>query len=84
MRVATQFSGSLGPNAAGRWFTFGWPSAWHVAWYMMPTTPVPGAPEVVWSVQVERADPSRVTYWITVRNLTNRPITFDGRYAVFN
>jgi hypothetical protein len=50
----------------------------------MPTTVRLGAPEVEWSVAVERADASRCTYWITVKNLTSVPVTFEGRYAVLN
>ena len=54
MYTGVQFTGSLGPNASQRWFTYGWNAASHVVWYMMPTTVQPGAPEVEWSVGVER------------------------------
>jgi hypothetical protein len=84
MRVGVQFTGSLGPNQTGRWFTFNWPEGWHVAWYMMPITPALGAPELQWDVAVERGDPQRVTYWLTVTNLAGKPINFEGRYAVLN
>ncbi len=84
MRVGTQFQGTLGPNGSGRWFTFQWPADWHVVWHMMPTTPVQGGPEVEWEVEVERASTAHVTYWLTVRNLTNTQINFEGRYAVMN
>lgn len=84
MRVGVQFTGSLGANQSRRWFTFGWPAGWHVVWYMMPTTPAIGAPELDWDVAVERADPSHVTYWLTVKNLTGKTINFEGRYAVLN
>jgi hypothetical protein len=50
----------------------------------MPTTPRTGAPELNWTVEVERADANACTYWITVRNLTPVPVTFEGRYAVLN
>jgi hypothetical protein len=33
---------------------------------------------------VERASTDRVTYWITVKNLTTVPVTFEGRYTVLN
>ena len=82
MWTGVQFSGSLGPNASNRWFTFNWPTNWHVVWYMMPTSPVSGAPQLDWDVAVERADASHCTYWITVKNLTNQTVTFEGRYAV--
>jgi hypothetical protein len=84
MWTNVQFTGSLNANETKRWFTFNWPASWHVVWYMMPTTVRNGAPEVEWSVGVERADPSRCTYWITVKNLTSVPVTFEGRYAVLN
>lgn len=84
MWTNVQFTGSLAANETKRWFTFNWPTGWHVVWYMMPTTVQLGFPEVEWSVAVERADASRCTYWITVKNLTAAPITFEGRYAVLN
>lgn len=84
MRTGTQFTGTLGPNASNRWFTFGWPASWHVTWYTMPTTPKMGAPEMDWGVAVERADADHVTYWITAKNLTNVDVAFEGRYAVLN
>ena len=43
-----------------------------------------GAPELWWDVQVERADARYVTYWITVKNLTNQPVDFEGRYAILS
>jgi hypothetical protein len=84
MRTSVQWTGTLSPNASGRWFTFNWPAAWHVIWYMMPTSPQPGAPELDWDVAVERADANFVTYWITVINRTANTVTFEGRYAVLN
>lgn len=84
MWTNTQFTGSLAPGASNRWFTFNWPATWHVVWYMMPTSPQSGAPQVDWDVAVERASSTAVTYWITVKNVSNQPVTFEGRYAVLN
>ncbi|MFC5264303.1 hypothetical protein ACFPJ1_19515 [Kribbella qitaiheensis] len=84
MWTNVQFTGSLNPNQTQRWFTFNWPATWHVVWYMMPTTVRLGAPELEWDVAVERGDATRCTYWITVKNLTPVPVTFEGRYAVLN
>jgi len=53
-------------NETKRWFTFNWPATWHMVWTVMPTTVKNGAPEITWSVQVERADAEHLTYWITV------------------
>jgi hypothetical protein len=80
----TQWTGTLAANASGRWFTFGWPATWHMLWTAVPTSPVPGAPQITFRTQVERADAEHVTYWITVRNLTAQPVTFEGRYAILS
>ena len=84
MWTGVQWTGSLGPGASQRWFTFNWPTTWHVVWYMKPTSPQVGAPQIDWDVAVERASAEYVTYWITVKNLTSNTVTFEGRYAVMN
>lgn len=83
MSTGVQFTGSLAPNQTQRWFTYGWPTTWHVVWYMMPISPSTGA-KVDWEVAVERGNATQCTYWITVKNLTNTNITFEGRYAILN
>ena len=82
--VGVQFTGTLGPNSTGRWFTFNWPVQWHVLWYVMPTSPQPGVPQVEWDVGVERASTDHITYWITVKNLTASNVNFEARYAILN
>jgi len=84
MWTGVQFTGNLAANATQRWFTFNWPVAWHVVWYMMPTSPRSGAPQLDWDVAVERASSTHCTYWITVKNLTAVPVTFEARYAVLS
>jgi hypothetical protein len=84
MWTNVQFTGNLPANGTGRWFTWGWPPAWHVVWYMMPTTPQPGAPQIGWDVAVENANAGQSTYWITVRNLSGAPMDFEARYAVLS
>jgi hypothetical protein len=84
MTTGVQFTGTLGPNASNRWFTFGWSASSHIVWYMMPTSPQSGNPQLGWDVGVERANATQCTYWITVRNLTNASVTFEGRYAILN
>jgi photosystem II stability/assembly factor-like uncharacterized protein len=79
-----QWTGTLPPNGQARWFTFAWPAVWHVIWTVMPTNPQPGARQVGWSVQVERASGEYATYWITVKNLTSAPLTFEGRYCILS
>jgi hypothetical protein len=84
MWTGVQFTGSLGPGASQRWFTYAWPVTWHVIWYMMPTSPQPGAPELEWSVAVERANATQCTYWITIKNLTSNNVNFEARYGVLS
>jgi hypothetical protein len=79
-----QWTGTLAANATGRWFTFNWPATWHVIWTAMPISPAPGSPQISFTTQVERADAEHVTYWITVRNLTGQPVTFEGRFCVLS
>jgi hypothetical protein len=82
MITGIQFVGNLTPNQTVRWFTYNWNPNNHVIWYMVPTTPRPGGPEVQWSVAVERAGAGACTYWLTVTNLTSVAITFEARFAV--
>jgi photosystem II stability/assembly factor-like uncharacterized protein len=79
-----QWTGSLAANTTRRWFTFNWPATWHIVWTVMPTSAQSGAPQVSWTVQVERANAEYVTYWISVRNLTAKPVTFEGRYCILS
>ena len=80
----TQWTGDLAANQTRSWFTFNWPATWHVIWTVMPTTVRSGAPEITWSVAVERATAEFVTYWITVANLTSAPVSFEGRYCILS
>jgi hypothetical protein len=84
MRVGVQFTGSIPANGTRRWFTFNWPATWHVVWYVVPTSPRVGAPQIEWQVGVERASSTHITYWITIRNLTASPVEVEARYAVLN
>jgi hypothetical protein len=79
-----QWTGALAAAETRRWFTYGWPATWHILWTVMPITPRPGAPQLRWTVEVERGDSERATYWITVRNLTPAPLQFEGRYAILS
>lgn len=84
MRVGMQFTGTIPAGATRRWFTFNWPQAWHVVWYVVPTSPRVGGPQIEWSVAVERASSTHITYWITIKNLTSNPVNIEARYAVLN
>jgi hypothetical protein len=79
-----QWNGTLNPNQTKRWFTFNWPATWHMLWTLMPTNPIPGAAQLTWKVEVERASAEYITYWITVTNLTSQTVNFEGRYAILS
>jgi hypothetical protein len=81
---ATQFTGTLAANQTNRWFTFNWPATWHIVWTVMPTTPFAGGAQLTWSVAVQRSNAEFATYYITVQNLTNAAVTFEGRYAILS
>jgi hypothetical protein len=84
MRVGVQFSGTVPAGSTQRWFTFDWPTAWHVVWTVVPTTAGPGAPQVEWDVAVQRSSASAITYWITIRNLSATAVDIESRYEVMN
>lgn len=77
-----QFTGMLAAHETSRWFTSNWRERHQVAWWVLPTTIGPGAPQLRWDVALERASGDRVTYWLTVTNLTDAPVAFEGRYTV--
>jgi hypothetical protein len=77
-----QFRGQVAPRATQQWFTFHWPAHWHVLWTVMPTSPHGGAPQIRFRTRVERATDDYATYWISVVNLTDRPVDIEGRFAV--
>lgn len=84
MWTGVQFTGTIAANASQTWFTHSWPPAWHVVWYVVPTSPQSGAPQIEWSVDVERASATAITYWITIKNLKVTPVNIETRFAVLN
>ena len=78
-----QWNGSLTPNQTQTWFTFNWPATWHMLWTVMPITPAPGA-KITCKVSVQRASAEFATYFITVTNLTNQNVNFEGRYEILS
>ena len=68
-----KFTGTVAAHQTQSWSTQGWPAPWDVVWTVVPTTPQPGAPQVRWTVAVERTPNTNLTYWIFVTNLTGQP-----------
>ncbi len=84
MRTGVQFTGTIAARGSRRWFTFRWPQNWNVVWYVVPTSPKRGAPQIEWEVEVERETSQHITYWIKIKNLTSTPVNIEARYAVLN
>jgi hypothetical protein len=84
MQVGVQFSGTLAPGENQLWFTYGWPQEWYVVWNVVSTTPVPGAPQVEWDIEVERASDTDITYWLSITDVSGNPTNFEARYAIMN
>ena len=83
MRAGTQFSGTIPASGSKTWFTHSWPPAWHVVWTVVPTTQgTENAKQLEWDVAVQRASPTALTYWLTVRNLTAAELGIEARYEV--
>lgn len=82
METGIQFTGSLAPGASNQWYTYDWAPEQQVVWTVIPTSPRPGAPQVEWSVAVNRESETACTYWITVHNLTQEAVDFEGRFAI--
>jgi hypothetical protein len=80
--IGVQFTGALPANSSRRWFTHSWPEHWHVVWNVVPTTPKSGGPQIDFDVYVERANDRHITYWITVKNMTNQATNIEARYAI--
>jgi hypothetical protein len=80
--VGIQFSGTVGGGGTKRWFTYNWRPERHVIWTVVPTSPNAGAPQLEWDVAVQRASPTALTYWITIRNLSAAEITVEARYTI--
>lgn len=80
--VGVQFRGTVPAGQTARWFTFNWPAHWHMVWTVVPTTVRPGAPQIKWNVQVERASDAYITYWIDITNLSPQACDIEARYAV--
>jgi hypothetical protein len=83
-QCGVQFTGVVDANQTATWFTFNWPAVWHVVWTIMPTVPFATVPQLELAVQVQRSSAEFATYWLSVRNLTAVPVTFEGRFCILS
>jgi hypothetical protein len=83
MQTGIQFRGTVPANQTHRWFTFNWNPAQHVIWTVVPVSINTIAPEITWSLAVQRTSNTAVTYWISIINSTNSNVDIEARYAIF-
>ncbi len=84
MRVGTQFTAAVPAGSSKTWFTHSWNPAEHVIWSVVPITAGPGAAQITWSVTVQRASATALTYFIKVTNVSAAPVDIEARFAVLN
>ena len=79
----TQFSGNVPANGTSTSFTHSWPSHWFVVWTVVPTAPpVDGPAQLELTVRITRQADALVKYFLTVKNLSGQPVSFEARYEV--
>ncbi len=80
--AGVQFTGTVPASQTRTWFTHSWPAYWHVAWSVIPTSPITAEPQLKYEIGVQRSAEHHVTYFISVINLTSTEVSFEARYAV--
>lgn len=85
MRLGVQFRSTVPANSTRRWFTHSWAESSRVVWMVVPTGPVQdSSAQLEWDVEVTRQADSLLKYFIVVKNLSAKEISFEARYAVLN
>ena len=83
MQTGVQFRGTVPANQTHSWYTFNWNPASYIIWTVVPDSINTTAPEISWSVAVQRASATAVTYWISITNSTSTNVDIEARYAIF-
>lgn len=83
--LGTQFTGNLAAGQTQTWFTHSWNANWNVVWMCTPTAPVvDGNAQIEWTIRNTRQAANLVKWFITAKNLTGGPVSFQARYAILN
>jgi hypothetical protein len=83
MQTGVQFRGTVPAHQTHTWYTFNWNPASYIIWTVVPDSINTTAPEISWSVAVQRASATAVTYWISITNSTAANLDIEARYAIF-
>ena len=82
MTTGVQFRGTVAANSTARWYTFNWPVSEYVLWTVIPDSVNTSGAEISWSVAVQLASATAVTYWISITNFTGNPVDIEARYVI--
>jgi hypothetical protein len=82
MTTGVQFRGTVAANSTARWYTFNWPVSEYVLWTVIPDSVNTSGAEISWSVAVQLASATAVTYWISITNVTGNPVDIEARYVI--
>jgi hypothetical protein len=82
MTTGVQFRGTVQPNQTHSWYTFNWPVSEYVIWTVVPDSISSAGAEITWTVGVQLASATAVTYWINITNLTGTAVDIEARYAI--
>jgi hypothetical protein len=83
MQTGVQFRGTVPAHQTHTWYTFNWNPASYIIWTVIPDSINTTVPEISWSVAVQRASATAVTYWISITNSTAANVDIEARYAIF-
>jgi hypothetical protein len=82
MTTGVQFRGTVQANQTHSWYTFNWPVSEYVIWTVVPDSINTTSSEITWTVGVQRASATAVTYWINITNQTSSAVDVEARYAI--
>ena len=82
MTTGVQFRGTVATNSTARWYTFNWPVTEYILWSVVPDSVNTSGAEISWSVAVQLASTTAVTYWISITNVTGSPVDIEARYVI--
>jgi len=84
MTTGVQFRGTVAANSTARWYTFNWPVTEYILWSVVPDSVNTSGAEISWSVAVQLASTTAVTYWISITNVPGSPVDIEARYVIVN
>jgi hypothetical protein len=78
--MPVQFTGKLNGNQYQIWTTYGWDRDLFVEWSVRPKPGQIGN-VALRALAIEAVQDGTLTYWLTVWNIDQRPVTFEALYS---